>query len=1217
MHPGGRVRLFLLVLFAAAGIPPAIGGADIAGHQSIAVTPRSGGQPGFTALSPRSTGIWFTNRLEGDARLTNAVAHNGSGVAIGDVDGDGWQDVYLCGLEEPNHLYRNLGNWRFARTDAGPASCENQYSSGAVFADVDGDSDLDLMVNGIAAGTRLFLNDGTGRWTESTNSGLSITASATSMALADMDGDGDLDLYCTHYIDVMHLADPTTTFAVARRGNQWEVTKVNGQSTRTPRWKGRFHASADGKVRELPEADALYRNEGGGRFTAVNDHGSFLNELGEPISLPRDWGLAVTFRDLNGDRAPDLYVCNDNASPDRVWINSGNGTFRPIDTLKIRHTSRSSMGIDVADINRDGLDDLMIVDMLAREHSRRLRQRVRDLPDPEEYGIAQSQPRFNRNTLFLGRPRGSYTEAALWAGVAASDWSWCPAFLDVDLDGYEDLLVTTGFEFDVMDQDSHDLLRRLRLADDQRRRSMRFHPRWPSPIAAFRNRRDGTFEPVAADWGFTEAHVSHGMAMGDLDNDGDMDLVVAHLNEAAGLYCNNAPGGRVAVRLRGHGPNTQGIGTRVRLIGPTLVQSQEIMAGGRYLSGDQAMRVFAMDAGAGEPWHLEVHWRNGGVTSLEVECNRIYEIAEVPGSPTNAVRSTAVLKANPYFTDVSLLLQHKHSDSADSSTLLQPTLTHGMGRLGPGLSWFDVNDDGWEDLTIASGEGGTLAIYTNSAGRTFQQMQGTAHATADQGAVLGWRDRAGRSRLLVASGMDDPAAKPTAGISEFHLPDPTTATNLPGGPACTGPLACADFDGDGDLDLFAGGRLLPGRYPEPATSTIWLQKDDEWQPSPEWSATFKDVGLVNGATVTELDDDGRPDLALALDWGSLRVYRNNGHSFDDVTEAMGLGDATGWWAGITSADFDGDSRLDLAAANWGRNSIYELHGPGPLRLYYSDVNGDGTVELIEAWESEGRWFPIHDRAQVARGFPWVSERFPTHSEYAKAEVREVLGLAYSRMRTLEVRQRESAVFLNRFSSFERVPLPHEAQLAPAFAVLAADFNSDGNEDLFLSQNYLGATSYLTRDGGGRGLWLRGNGDGTFKSLDATESGIEIFGEQRGAAVADFNHDGRIDLAVSQNNGVTRLFRNQGVPRGLRVRLSGPPANPDAVGAQIRVRYGSGRSGPVRFIHAGTGYWSQDGSSQVVGMRERPGSLWIRWPGGREQTVPLDPDKLDLHVTWTR
>src|SRR5437867_10793831 len=399
----------LVVLLSGSKTAAAQPWSEQAGFRSMEVHPGPNGKARFTLMSPKATGVWFTNELQGDFYFTNSVAHNGAGVAIGDVDGDGWADIYLCNLQGRNRLYRNLGNWRFEEMDLGEAACAGQLSTGATFADVDGDGDLDLLVNGIPVGTRLFLNDGKGRFTEVKNSGLARTASATSLALADIDGDGDLDLYCTHYIDEMHLFDPTTRFSVMKRDGRWIVLKVNDQPTTLPRLKDRFEASPDGRVRELPEVDGLYRNDGHGHFTAIQfEPGVFLDEEGKPIPPFRDWGLCAMFRDLNGDGAPDVYVCNDNVSPDRIWINSGKGTFRLIEPLSFRHTSCSSMGVDFADIDRDGYDDLIVVDMLAREHAKRMTQLVKDLPDPAERERVDARQQYNRNTLCFGRPDVTY-----------------------------------------------------------------------------------------------------------------------------------------------------------------------------------------------------------------------------------------------------------------------------------------------------------------------------------------------------------------------------------------------------------------------------------------------------------------------------------------------------------------------------------------------------------------------------------------------------------------------------------------------------------------------------------------------------------------------------------------------------------------------------------------------------------------------------------------
>lgn len=1185
------------------------------GYRFRQVTPSASGKIGFTLLSPSATGVTFTNELRGDPYLTNAVAHNGSGLAIGDVDGDGWPDLYLCGLQNPNRLFRNLGDWRFAEQPLGEAACPTQFSTGATLADVDGDRDLDLLVNGIGVGTRLFLNDGHAHWTEVKGSGLSTNASATSLALADIDGDGDLDLYCTHFIDYMHLADPTTRFAVARKGDRWEVTKVNGESTRLPRWKDRFEALPDGKVRELPEIHALYRNDGKGQFTAIHfEPGIFSDEKGQPIPPFRDWGLAAMFRDLNGDGIPDLYVCNDNTSPDRIWINSGKGTFRALETAKLRHTSRSSMGVDFADLDRDGYDDFIVVDMLSREHERRMTQLVRDRPNPLDAERAEERPQYNRNTLFFGRRDGFFVEAAFMAGVAATDWTWTPLFTDVDLDGYEDLLVTNGFEFDVMDQDSSNEIKdpQRRKNPEELKRSMQLHPRSRTRNAAFRNQRDGTFKPAGSEWGFDLPAVSYGMAQGDLDNDGDLDVVVNNLNENVSVYRNDAQAGRIAVKLKGAQGNTEGVGARVSLVGGALTQAQEILCGGRYLSADQATRVFAADPDATKPMQLEIRWRNGTRSTVtNLGANRIYEIDEstIPSQPSTPTPSGPT----PLFTDVSPLINHVHRDATIDDWASQPMLPHRLSKLGPGLAWYDMDGDGWEDLIVAAGRGSRLAVYRNNQGQAFTSSIELPASPAGQGAVVGWANGRGERQVIVTGLRPEP---PGDAGSELLL---HSATNLAApkqllvGPSNPGPIATADLDGDGDLDLFVGGRFRPGHFPEATASSIWLNQEGQLVRNDAASEPFKSLGLVSGATFADLDGDGRPELAVALQWGPIRVFRNHQGRWEDLTTEWGLAGLTGWWTSVTAGDFDGDGRLDLAAGNWGRNSVYELYQPTALRLFYGDWTGDGATQMLEAWRSGERWLPVHDRTWLARGFPSVAAQFPTHQSFGQASVREILGAAFDQCRYWEAVELRSTVFLNRGQRFEAIPLPREAQLAPVFSVNPGDVDADGKEDLFLSQNFFGTASDVTRDDGGRGLWLRGLGDGRFQALDGSLTGIQVLGEQRGAGLVDFNHDGRVDVAITQNNGATKLYANRGTKRGVHVILRGSGKNPDAVGARLRVVYANDRKGPCRLIQAGSGYWSQDATQPVLGFQDAPTSLWVQWPSGQERTYPIPPQDPVLRI----
>lgn len=1183
------------------------------------VSSGTNGRVGFTRLTPVQTGVNFTNAFEGDAFLTNAVAHNGAGLAIGDIDGDGLPDLYFCSLQGTNRLYRNLGHWKFEEQPPGPVTCAGQVSMGAVFADVDGDGDRDLLVNGIPAGTRLFLNDGKGNFTESLDSGLSRTASATSMALADIDGDGDLDLYCAHYIDVMHLSDPTTRFAISKLDGQWTVTKVNDITTRSGRFKNRFEALPDGSVRELPEVHGLYRNDGKGHFTAIqSEPGVFMDETGKPIAPPRDWGLAVQFRDFTGDGAPDLYVCNDNASPDRMWINTGRGTFRAASTYQMRHTSRSSMGVDFADVNRDGRDDFFVVDMLARSHGKRMEQLVREHPGQLDVDRADARPRFNRNTLMLGQVDGSFAEVALFAGVAASDWSWCPMFVDVDLDGYEDLLITNGFSFDVMDQDSADQIRAKgrQLTIEQRRRQRQFNPRWPTPNAVFRNRGDGSFEPMLGRWGFEQDGISYGAALADLDNDGDLDVVVNQLNDVAGLYRNDAESGRVEVRLRGTSPNTEGIGAKITLSGGPVNQSQEIHAGGRYLSGDQAVRVFALPTSAGTKGTLEVIWRDQKQSRVtEVEANRIYEIDE---AMAEAWQDTTPRRVQaPLFEDRTSWISHDHTDEPFDDWSTQPLLPRRLSRLGPGLAWFDQDGDGWEDLLIPSGRGGNLAMLKNESGSEFKKGILSTNAPMDQGSVLGWVTRSGAREVLIAQSGFELGLNAEGNLQLLSSAQPGAPGLLSLGKMNPGPMLLTDLDGDGAPELFVGGRFQSGRYPEPVSSQVWKRSGNQWTLDATLSAPFKAVGLVSGAVAVDLDGDGRPELVLATEWGAVRVFKSGAGQIDDKTAEWGLAGFKGWWNSVATGDFDGDGRMDLVCGNWGRNSIYELYRPVSLKVAYGDWNGDGTIQLIESWQHEGQWLPVRDRTWLARGLPDLQTRFSTHHEYGRASLDFILGASRTGGGVLEANHLESMVFLNRGNRLEAIPLPPVAQWAPVFGIAVADFDGDGKEDLFLAQNFFGVPADLSRDDAGHGLWLRGLGDGRFDPMDSEHSGIVIHGEQRGVAICDFDHDGRVDLAVAQVGGATRLFRNRLGKAGLRVQLKGPDENPTALGAQIAWVRTDGRKGPVRSVGAGSGYWSQDASVQVLALLDGAQSVWVRWPGGKEQTIPVRPGATELGLEYPR
>lgn len=1228
------------------------------GYRSASLTVAPWNGPGFTLMSVEATGLAFTNFVAESRHLTNQILLNGSGLAAGDVDGDGWCDLYLCSLDGPNALFRNRGQWRFEDvTAAAGVACPDLDATGAALADLDGDDDLDLIVNSVGGGTHVFLNDGKGRFTKSPAL-LNERKGGMTVALADVDGDGFLDVYVTNYRPSALMDMPNARATFKQVGGRTVIDRINGRPLTDPEFTNRFVVSARGGVDELGQEDVLLLNRGGSNLAPVPfTGGAFLDEDGQPLTAPLyEWGLAAMFRDANGDRLPDLYVCNDFAGPDRFWINQGDGRFRLLPRLAQRKGSVSAMAVDFADLNRDGWDDFVVLDMMSRDH----RERMVFMPDRPAAaappGRLDDRPQYELNTMFVNRGDFTFAEIAQFGGVHASEWSWACAFLDVDLDGWEDLLVCNGVERAARDHDVVDSLTKLRasrpLSDAEIFQARRRFPRQATANLLFRNRGDLTFEEVGAAWGFDLKAVSSSLALADLDNDGDLDVVVNNFNGPVALYRNNCPAPRVAVRLRGLPPNTRGIGARVIVRGgPGGPQAQEIVCGGRYLASDDAIRAFA----AGTPANrleIEVLWRSGRRSLLrDVRPNRLYAIEEAGTSPSRAERTTdpgsqdeastpdgsaAVTKVEsptilsdtawpaPLFADVSHLLNHVHTEEPFDDFARQPLLPNKLSQLGPGITWFDLDGDGWDDLILPSGRGGQMAVFQNDGHGAFTRLAQPPlnhRISRDQTTVLGWHRAPGQLALLAGSANYEDGLATASPVRTYDLAGKTVADELPGQPASSGPLALADFDGDGDLDLFVGGRALPGRYPEPASSRVFVNLGGQLRADESHARLLEGVGLVSAALWSDLTGDGWPELLLACEWGPIKIFRNDRGRLQPWDPPLSrpagatFQSLTGWWNGVATGDFDEDGQLDIVASNWGRNTKYEPFRRKPLQVFYGDFTGDGTITLVEAAFDPAlqKNVPLRQLIPLARAWPAQRERFASHAEYAGVSVEELLGDHLAAAKRRDASWLESTVFLNRGEQFEARPLPAEAQWAPAFGLCVGDADGDGHEDLFLAQNFFAVQPETPRYDAGRGLWLLGDGRGGLVPMPGQRSGVTVYGEQRGAALCDYDADGRVDLAVTQNGAATKLFRNIGARPGLRVRLAGNPANPLAIGAALRLGFGD-KLGPVRELQAGSGYWSQAGAVQVLTGPAPPSVLWVRWPGGASglYTLPSGARAVEVH-----
>ncbi len=1206
-----------------------------------------GSGEGFTALGSGHTGVDVPYEVSEDERLDNRILAEGSGVAVGDVDGDGRPDLYVTRPTQPNGLFLNRGGMRFVEaTEEAGLALEDHRSTGTALADVDGDGDLDLLVAGLGDPVRLFLGDGSGGFTDVTGAwGFETARGSKTLALADVDGNGTLDLYVSNY----KRRTVQDRYPPERIAFDSVVRQREGRYEIAPEFREEYRLDRDGEYLrrfELGEPDEFYLNTRDS-FRAVSfTGGAFRDPGGEPLEEePRDWGLVVRFGDMDRDGDQDIYVCDDFLSPDRVYMNQGDGTFRRIEPLALRATSFTCMAVAYSDVDADGGTEIFTSDMRSRrgpERRRMVRRMYPERPSSDSTAVTV-QEKFN--TLNWRRADGTWSEVGRHAGVSATGWTWGASFLDADLDGREDLFMATGHRWDVLDGDLQRSVSSDTSSVDWRRR-LGHYPSLPLPNAAFRaTGEDLRFDEVSDEWGFAvEDDIAHGLAPTDLDGDGDLDMVVTRWGGSPTVYRNESTAPRVAVRLVGTPPNTDAVGARVEVRGPGLPpQSREVGAGGLYLSDGGPTLSFA--AGEADTLQLAVRWPDGSCTGLPLVPGRLYEVRQpsaggkeassrgeggspdgtdgcpagglAPGPPaaTSDGGGGAHGTSTPMFRDRTAELGHEHVDRPFEDFDRQPLVPYRLSELGPGVSWQDLDGDGWPELVVPAGRGGQLAVFSNRGGELVRRDPELDDAVQDQTTALAVPGPGGgggaASDLLVgtfAYETSSPAQIPAVRRIGLAAGGARTETAVPGARSAAGPLALADVDGDGDLDLFVGHRAYGSAYPVPPNSRMYRNEDGRFVADDGWSSALQGTGMVTSALFTDLEGDGWPDLVLATEWGPIRVFRNDSGRLREATGELGLDDLTGRWNGLAAGDLDGDGRPDLVATSWGTNTEYGRVTPGtdPLLAYFGLFDDNSSLDVLLA-----RRDTAVDGPAPLRGWEWLRPTLPgirsrveNYEHFSGMTVDDLLGLPREGVSRLEARELRHLVLLNRGGSFEARPLPMEAQIAPAFGVAVTELDGDGREDVVLTQNLSGVPPGQGPYRAGRSLWLKGDGSGGFEALPDSVSALGVYGDGRGLAVADYDGDGRTDVAVGQHRRPTRLFRNVGAEPGLRVRLEGPPSNPNAVGASIRVVYADGSRGPAREVRAGGSHWSAHGPVQVMGLAGEPEAVWVRWPGGEESEVAV-------------
>ena len=1072
---------------------------------------------------------------------------------------------------------------------------------GATFADLDNDGDLDLYVCGYDSPNRLYENRGDGTFIERAGqAGLDFKGASVMMAFADYDRDGDLDGYLLTNRYIPATGQIVEAELVRREGHLVipdELAELVG-----------IMVKPDGreKVIKIGQGDLLYRNNGDGTFSEVTEEAGI--EGG-------DMGLGVVWWDYNHDGWPDIYVSNDFYGADKLYKNNGDGSFTDVIEESVPHTPWFSMGADVADINNDGLLDLMASDMAATTHYK-AKANMGEMDEQSWFLTSARPPQYMVNSVYLNSGTSRFFEVSRLYGVGNTDWTWSVKFADFDNDGWVDLYVTNGMTRNWFNSDMRARLYTLGgLKTKEGGRLFLEAPPLAEGNLAFRNLQGSHFEKEEESWGLGHLGVSFGAAVGDLDGDGDLDLVVNNFEEPVSVYRNrSSKGNLLQIRLLGTASNSYGIGSQIRVNSGGGTQIRYLTPARGFASSDDPR----VHIGLGEDEiidQLTVEWPSGRRQTLTaLPANRLYRITEP--SELGSDR-TGEHEQEPIFTRVGAPPELAHRENPYDDFADQRLFPNKMSQLGPGLAWGRIGEDGKEALYIggASGQEGRILWAERIDAELPVEGQSPFWEDAlseDMGALFFDADGDGDLDLYVVSGGVDRWAFDKALGDRLYLNAgdgsfvESAAAVLPRNSTSGSCVVGGDFDLDRDVDLFVGGRYVPRRYPLSPVSRLLRNEGGKFEDvTEELAPRLRTTGLVTGALWSDVDGDGWVDLLVTHEWGPVKLYRNlEGKALRDDTERAGLAERLGWWNGIVGGDVDHDGDIDYAVMNFGLNTKYHASFEQPALLYYGDFGPYTGLRLVEASYEDESLFPVRGKSCSTEAMPHLSLNFDTFHKFASATLSQIYAPRDLRgAQRFEVNTLESGILLNDGSgSFTFEPLPRIAQAAPGFGAVLAEIDGDGNPDLYMVQNFFGPQPETGRMDGGLSLLLRGEGDGKFEPVWPNESGLVVPGDATALAATDLNGDGWVDFAIATNDGPMHFFQNNGSEqnRSFTVRLRGKTGNSSAAGARVTAELVDG-SAQTAEIYAGNGYLSQSTDTLFFGLGEsgEVSRVTVRWPDGQE------------------
>lgn len=1076
----------------------------------------------FELLPSQTTGIAFENTLTHDFKnniFEYDYFYNGSGVAAADFNNDGLTDLFFNANQVPAKLYLNKGNFVFEDHTEKSGIAARGWGTGVSVADVNQDGRPDIYVchAGLKhAPNQLFINeglqaDGALKFTERANAyGIDYTGFSTQAAFFDYDKDGDLDMYLLNHFHA----------------------KVNPNYPKD-------------KIRDGtgPSNDKFFKNENG-KFIEVSKQVGITTE---------GFGLGIAIADLNDDGWPDIYIANDFAYDDLIYVNNQNGTFTEHAHDYLNHTSQFSMGCDVADFNNDSRPDIFVADMLPNDNKRQKLMATATTNDVFNFSLQQGYlPQYSRNALQLNQgktPDGKlhFSEIGQLAGVFKTDWSWSTLFADLDNDGWKDLFISNGIPHDITNMDftsyrTEELSKEGYVYNDVMKKLLRkLEDLEPvnKPNFSFKNNADLTFADQSKSWGLDRKGFSNGAALADFDNDGDLDLVTNNLMAAPFVFKNNSSAqlknNYLNVRFTGH--FSQGTKIKISHQGKTQFIDHNLYRG--FQSTQQDLVHFGLGADSLVD-EVQLQWPDGKyqrMVAIKANQTLTVDYATAGNAPADFVSFAATPNTKPIFQEQKpfLGLEFTHQEKFFEDFNYEPLLPHRFSMNGPYLAIGDVDGNGMQDVWIGGPARMAGKIFFQQKNASFTSVEMPDPGYEDMGGLFFDADNDNDLDLYVVSGGNEYNPLTATYQDRLYLNQgqgklQRNERALPQEVTSGSCVVAADYDKDGDMDLFVGGRVIPQQYPT-APESILLQNDGKGNftnITEKIGFALKDVGMVTTALWTDIDNDGWVDLMVAGEWMEITIFKNQKGIFKKL-EDLQLSQNTGWWFSLAPGDFDADGDMDYIAGNVGLNNRYQASAQTPLRVYASDFDGNGKIEPILSYYLNGKEYPVAGRSTLAAALPSIKKKFDTYTKFAEAEFSDLFSKEQLDKALILRATRLSSVYIENQGNghFAMRDLPIEAQFSAIQSIQVKDFDHDGKLDALVAGNFYSPDFMTGRYDASVSLLLKGDGRGNFAPQPPTQSGLMLQGDVRDTKLIKIGNDIFVMTAANSEKG--RFFKIRSAP----------------------------------------------------------------------------------------